>query len=124
VKILLDENLDRRLRTNLGSHDVFTASYKGWNGLKNGRLLYAAELDGFDVLLTCDQSLYQEQNLAGRRLAVVAMSSVEWRIIKDHLPKIIAAIDNVAQGSIKRSIAANSAASERSTSRDKTLEHK
>jgi hypothetical protein len=43
VKVLLDENLDHRLRTNLGDNEVFTAGYKGWDGLKNGRLLRAAE---------------------------------------------------------------------------------
>jgi hypothetical protein len=36
VKVLLDENLDHRLRRHLGSHEVFTVSFKGWNGLKNG----------------------------------------------------------------------------------------
>lgn len=71
----------------------------GWSGLKNGKLLTAAELDRFDVLLTGDQSLYQEQNLTGRGLAVIAMSSVEWRIIKHHLPSIIAAIDEAKPGS-------------------------
>jgi hypothetical protein len=99
VKVTLDENLDHRLRTNLGPHEVFTASFKGWNGLKNGKLLEAAEGDGFEVLLTGDQSLYKEQNLIGRRLAVVAMSSVEWHIIKTHLPGIISAISNATPGS-------------------------
>jgi hypothetical protein len=54
VKVLLDENLDHRLRKNLGSHLVVTASYQGWDGLKNGALLQAAEDDGFDVLVTGD----------------------------------------------------------------------
>jgi predicted nuclease of predicted toxin-antitoxin system len=98
MKVLLDENLDHRLRTSLGSHECFTTSYKGWAGLKNGRLLDAAEADEFDVLLTGDQTLYKEQNLVGRRLSVVAMSSVEWHIIKHHLIKIIAAIDEALPG--------------------------
>jgi hypothetical protein len=58
--------------------------------------------DGFQVLLTGDQSLYKEQNLAGRRLAVVEMSSVEWQIIKDYLPRIIAAIDRAIPGSYQK----------------------
>ncbi len=80
---------------------MFTASYKGWDGFKHGRLLDAAEEDGFDVLLTGDQSLPYEQNLTGRRLAIVALSSVEWRIVKDYLPQIIAAVDNAAPGSFR-----------------------
>lgn len=101
MKVLLDENLDHRLRKNLGSHEVFTASYKGWDGFKNGKLLQAAENDGFDVLVTGDQTLSLEQNLTGRRLAIVALSSVEWRIIKDYLPRILAAIDRAAAGSFQ-----------------------
>jgi len=99
MKVLLDENLDHRLRRSFGPHEVFTASFKGWAGLKNGKLLDAAEEDAFDVLLTGDQTLYQEQNLLGRRLAVVAMSSVEWHIVKDHLQAVIAAIDKATPGS-------------------------
>jgi len=38
VKVLLDENLARRVRKNLGAHEVFTVGYKGWSGLKNGDL--------------------------------------------------------------------------------------
>jgi len=101
VKVLLDENLDHRLRLSLGSHDVFTASYKGWDGFKNGKLLQAAEDDCFDVLLTGDQTLCHEQRLAGRRLAIVALSSVEWRILQKYLPRILAAVDSAVPGSFQ-----------------------
>jgi predicted nuclease of predicted toxin-antitoxin system len=81
MKILLDENLDHRLRNHLGAHEVFTAGYMGWDGLKNGKLIRVAEDDGFDVLLTGDQTLCYEQNLSGKRLAVIAMSSVEAEVL-------------------------------------------
>ena len=101
MKILLDENLDHRLRQRLGTHEVFTASYMGWDGLKNGKLLEAAELGGFELLITGDQSLAYEQNLLGRRLAVIALSSIEWRILVGHLPQIVAAIDHAVPGSLQ-----------------------
>ena len=100
-KVLLDENLDHRLRMNLGVHEVFTASYKGWDGLKNGKLLQVVEESGFDVLVTGDRTLHYEQNLTGRKLAIVALSSIEWRIIKHHLPKIIAAVNAAIPGSFQ-----------------------
>jgi uncharacterized protein (DUF433 family) len=56
IKELIDFAESQRQRHH-GLHEVFTASFKGWNGLKNGRLLEAAEGDGFDVLLTAAQSL-------------------------------------------------------------------
>jgi hypothetical protein len=101
VKILLDENLAHRLRKNLGAHEVFTVSYKGWAGLKNGELLRAAENDGIEVFLTGDRTLTFEQNIAGRAIAIVALSSVEWDILKHHLPLIVATINNALPGSVQ-----------------------
>ncbi len=101
MKVLLDENLAHRLRTNLGTHEVFTVSYGGWAGLKNGELLRTAESNGIEVFLTGDQTLAYEQNLAGRTIAIVALSSVEWDLLKHHLPLIIAAIDKAHPGSFQ-----------------------
>jgi len=101
VKVLLDENLAHRLRKNLGVHEVFTVGYKGWAGLKNGELLQRAENDGIEVFLTGDQTLTYEQNLARRTIAIVTLSSVEWDILKHHLPLIVAAIDNAMPGSFQ-----------------------
>jgi hypothetical protein len=98
VKVLLDENLAHRLRKNLGSHEVFTVSYKGWAGLQNGELLRTAEKNGIDVFLTGDQTLTYEQNLTGWTIAIVTLSSVEWDILKHHLPLMIAALDNAQPG--------------------------
>lgn len=101
MKVLLDENLDHGLRMLLGQHDVVTVTYMGWTGLKNGELLRIAEDNGIEVLLTGDQTLTYEQNLTGRRLAIVALSAIQLPIIKKNLPKIIAAIDNAAPGSFQ-----------------------
>jgi predicted nuclease of predicted toxin-antitoxin system len=101
VKVLLDENLDHALRTLLPPHQVVTASYMGWAGLKNGELLQLAEENGIEVLLTGDQTFKHEQNLTGRRLAVVALSAIQLPIIKSNLPAIVSAIDNAAPGSFQ-----------------------
>lgn len=101
MKVLLDENLDHALRMLLEQHEVVTAAYMGWAGLSNGELLQVAEDNGIEVLLTGDQTLNHEQNLAGRRLAVVALSAIQLPIIKKNLPAIIAAIDNAAPGSFQ-----------------------
>jgi hypothetical protein len=101
VKVLLDENLPHLLRNNLGPHKVFTVRYKGWAGLKNGELLTIAEEDGFDVFITGDQTLPCEQNLAARRVAIVVLSSIDWHILKDNLPPILAALENARPGSFQ-----------------------
>lgn len=101
MKVLLDENLDHRLRKNLGGHEVFTVRYKGWAGLENGELLRTAEADGIQVFLTGDQNFVYQQNLTGRSLAVVALSSVEWDILKNDLPAIVTSIEQAVPGSFQ-----------------------
>jgi hypothetical protein len=101
VKVLLDENLAHRLRKNLGEHEVFTVSYKGWAGLKNGELLRIAEENGIEVFLTGDQTLPYEQNLEERRIAIVVLSAVEWNVLKNNLPLIIDAIDKALPGTFQ-----------------------
>ena len=54
----------------------------GWAGLKNGELLRTAEENGIEVFVTGDQTLAYEQNLTGRRLAVVALSAIQLPIIR------------------------------------------
>ncbi|MFP5234528.1 MAG: DUF5615 family PIN-like protein [Acidobacteriota bacterium] len=71
MKVLLDENLDHNLRNLLAPHEIATVAFMGWTGLKNGELLERAEAHDIDVLLTGDTTLHLEQNLRGRRIAVV-----------------------------------------------------
>ena len=101
MKVLLDENLAHRLRNNLGEHEVFTVGFRGWAGLKNGELLRIAEENGVEVFLTGDRTLLHEQNLQGRKLGIVSLSSVEWDFLKNYLPMIIAAIDRALPGSFQ-----------------------
>jgi hypothetical protein len=95
------KNVPHLLRNNLGDHDVFTVRYKGWAGLKNGELLKTAEDEGLEVFITGDQTLSYEQNLLGRRVAMVVLSSIDWRILKDNLSPIVAALDNATTGSFQ-----------------------
>jgi predicted nuclease of predicted toxin-antitoxin system len=102
--VLIDHNLPHKLRTHIersGKHEVVTASYMGWSELKNGELLRAAEENGIDAFVTGDQSLVCEQNLSGRRLAILALSANNWPIIKLHTPRVLAAIDGATPGSFQ-----------------------
>lgn len=102
MRVLFDHNLPHKLRASLGAlsaHEIVTASYMGWGELKNGELLRAAEENGIEILLTGDRSLVYEQNLAGRRLAIVALSANNWPIVKNFVSEILAAIDGSVLGS-------------------------
>ena len=102
MKVLLDENLPHRLRLRLGSHEAFTVSYLGWAGLKNGELITTAEQAGFEVFITGDQTLSYEQNLTGRRIAVLVLSTIDRDIINNNAPLIVAALDAVTPGSVRQ----------------------
>jgi predicted nuclease of predicted toxin-antitoxin system len=102
VKVLLDENLPHRLRHRLGNHEAVTVRYMGWAGLKNGELLKAAEEAGFEVFVTGDQTLSYEQNLAGRRIAVLVLSTIDRDILKSNATLIVAALDDVTLGSLQQ----------------------
>jgi len=97
----LDENLDHGLRRLLAPHEVVTVAYMGWSGLRNGELLLVAEEEGIEVLLTGDRTLNREQNLADRRLAVVALSAIELPIVGNKVAEIVAAIDRATPGSFE-----------------------
>jgi hypothetical protein len=101
VRVLFDHNLPHKLRASLGEHQILTAAYMGWSELKNGELLRAAEDAGIDVFVTGDRSLVYEQNLAGRRLAIIALSTNNWPIVKDHVSSILAAIESSVPGSFQ-----------------------
>lgn len=73
----------------------------GWSGLLNGALLKAAEENRIEVLLTGDQSLGYQQNLSGRKVAVVALSTILLPVIRECLPMIVAAIDQAQPGSFQ-----------------------
>jgi len=71
MRILIDECIDERLRDSFSGHDCQTARYAGFAGLKNGELLDAVESAHFDVLLTVDRGLEYQQNLTGRKIAII-----------------------------------------------------
>ncbi len=66
MRLLVDECVDERLRLLFPGHDFQTARFANLAGLKNGRLLESAEAAGFDILITVDQNIPDQQNLAGR----------------------------------------------------------
>ena len=68
MRLLIDECIDERLRLLFPGREVETARYANLAGLKNGRLIEAAEEAGFDVPITADQNIPDQQNLAGESL--------------------------------------------------------
>lgn len=81
MRILLDNNAPRGLVRALGGHIVTEARERGWATLKNGDLLNVAEQAGFDVLLTADKNIQYQQNLGRRKIAIVVLTQLRWRLV-------------------------------------------
>lgn len=71
MRILLDECLPVDFRHSFPMYEAHTAQWAGLKGKKNGELLRATELAGYDVLLTIDQGIPYQNNFAGRRLSII-----------------------------------------------------
>lgn len=99
MRILFDKNVTYPLLRYLGKHDVRTAEELGWARLVNGDLLRAAEDAGFGVMVTADKSLEYQQNLKGRKLALVVLSTNHIGVLEKHPERLVAAVDAAREGS-------------------------
>jgi len=96
--VLFDHGTPRGLAHALEGHTVKEARAQGWDTLSNGGLLNAAEQAGFDVLLTTDTNLPHQQNLRGRKLAVVILSKNRWSLVRTMMQEIANAVDAARPG--------------------------
>jgi hypothetical protein len=102
MRILLDECVPRRLRRELPGHDIHTVLEMGWSGKKNGELLQLMAGQGFEVLLTVDQSIRHQQNLQAVGVAVVVLVAVTNRLadLVPLMPSALAALGSIKPGDV------------------------
>ena len=75
MRLLLDENLPKKLKLDFTDHEIYTTSDKGWNGIKNGELLKLLIENQFDALLTFDKNLQHQQNFLKYTITVFVLSA-------------------------------------------------
>jgi len=97
MKILFDHGTPAPLRRSLAGHEISTAYEMGWAQLSNGDLLAAAE-KSFDVFITTDQNLRYQQNLTGRRLAILVLPTTSWPEIQKHTDKVADSVNSLKPG--------------------------
>lgn len=98
--ILFDQNTPVPIRYSLAGHSVRTANEQGWSTLENGDLLQAAEQNGFDVLLTADQNIAHQQNMDGRKIALVVLANGQWPSIQPFISQIVVAVESAKPGTV------------------------
>lgn len=97
--IIFEQGTPLPIRSYLEGHTVFTATQQGWETLKNGDLLTQAEQAGFDILLSTDRNMRYQQNLAGRKIAIVVLGRQQWPQLRPHIQLVVTAIYAATPGS-------------------------
>lgn len=99
MRVLFDQGVPRGLAAALRGHQVTEARKRGWEKISNGELLKLAEDAGFDLLVTTDKNVRYQQNLAGRRISIVVLGNSPWWLVRQHLDRIVAALNMALAGS-------------------------
>jgi hypothetical protein len=104
VRVLVGECVDRRLRFLFSGYDCETAAYAKLSGLKNRALLAGAEAAGFEVIITTDQEIPYQQNLALRKISIMVLCAPANRLadLRPLLPAAIEALDSIKPGQVIR----------------------
>ena len=97
--VLFDQGTPVPIRPFLIGHTVKTAAEQGWSTLSNGNLLNAAEAAGFDILLTTDKNFIHQQNLQGRKIAIVVLGNQQWPLLRLHVQTVVNAVNTALPGS-------------------------
>lgn len=97
MRILFDHGTPAPLRRALAGHTISTAYEMGWAELDNGALLLAAEAN-FDALITTDKNLRYQQDVSGRRLAILVLPTTSWPKIQVHEAQVVVAVNALRSG--------------------------
>jgi predicted nuclease of predicted toxin-antitoxin system len=93
LKVLFDQNAPRPLARFLTKHVVTRSAELGWEALKNGELLKAAEAEGFDLIVTADRNIRYQQKLEDRKIALIVLPSGRWPVVQVQLDEVVSAVD-------------------------------
>jgi predicted nuclease of predicted toxin-antitoxin system len=99
LRVLFDKNVPHGVRYFLNQHHVETVEDRRWERIGNGELMQAAESAGFDVVVTADQNIAYQQNLSGRKIALLVLGSNIWPIVRNHAAAIASQVDATKPGS-------------------------
>lgn len=97
MRILFDHGTPAPLRRALAGHTISTVYEMGWAELDNGALLLAAEAN-FDALITTDRNLRYQQDVSGRRLAILVLPTTSWPKIQVHEAQVVVAVNALRSG--------------------------
>ena len=101
MKLLLDESVPRRLKSDLSAFDVKTVPEMGWAGKRNGELLHLASRE-FTLFITVDKNLQHQQTIENYNIAVVVLDAVsnKYEELTKFIPPLVDKIHTLEKGEI------------------------
>ena len=75
MKLLLDENIPKRIKKDFGEHEIYTDGDLNWNGKTNGELLKLMIEHHFEIFITFDRNLQYQQNLKKYPIPVLVLNA-------------------------------------------------
>jgi hypothetical protein len=99
MKILFDNGTPKPISASLIGHQVTHARQIGWHQLSNGDLIEQAEAAGYDLLLSTDKNIRYQQNLTGRKIAILVLTNQQWPTVRLYLKRIVLAVSECRPGS-------------------------
>jgi hypothetical protein len=98
--ILFDHGTPKDLIRVLPGHTIITAQSRGWDRPNNGELLNGAERAALDLLLTTDRRIRYQQNLTGRKIAIIVLTgTTKWSRVRLHLERVASVVNAATPGS-------------------------
>lgn len=98
MKILFDQGTPVPLRRHLHPHSVDTSAERGWSTLQTGDLLNQAESENYDAFITTDTNLKHQQNLTGRKIRILVLTTTSWPRISKKTKKVRDVLENLEEG--------------------------
>ncbi|HEY7770847.1 hypothetical protein [Longimicrobium sp.] len=102
MRVLLDEQIDRRLKERFGAEfEVRAVLDVGWGSLENGALLRAAERE-YDAFVTMDRGIPHQQNIPSLKIGIVVVRAKSNRLedVSPLVPQIEAALRASKPGTV------------------------
>lgn len=100
MKLLLDENLPKKLKQDFQEHEISTVRERGWSGISNGELLKLMIENGLDALITFDKNLQHQQNFEKYPVSVIVLTaeSNQYNLLQPLVDQIKEKLENLAVG--------------------------
>ena len=100
MRILFDHNVPAPLANLLPEHEVEFAASLGWEEIPDSDLLQRACQEGFDLLITADQGIRNQQRVEDFPIAIVELSTPNWPRLERYLERVSLALSQATEGTV------------------------